>query len=536
MTTYYTATGAPAAATKGLSASIRAEFELIESAFAALSPAGGTAVSIPYIFSTTTTVADPGTGTLRLNQAAQNTATAVLADLSDANTTDVTDVLALFDESTSAVKGFLRIVKLGDATDWLLFSVSAMTSPSGYRDITVSNVASSAASPFADGDSILLEFSRTGDKGSSSDTVLYSARTANTVLGPADKGKFIDVTSGTFSQTFSAAATLGSGWWVYLRNSGTGKITLDPDASEQIDGLTTFVMYPGEARFVQCDGSALRSVVLKPFLYQPTATETWTKPPGYLAFDVYVQAPGGGGGSGRRGSAGSNRYGGGGGSGGSIAQAVLRAAVVAATETVTIGAPGTGGAAVTADDTNGNNGTAGGYSSFGSLLVALGGAFGSGGSSYGSAAGAAIAATGGNITKASTAGGGGSAVAGLAGSASATDWSATGGGGGGGIDTGDSIANGAAGGAQGPSANLLAGGAAGTTGAGQDGAVGNSVALRRAGTGGGGGASNKTAAAGAGGAGAAGGGGGGGGASLNSYNSGAGGAGGAGYFEIVGVA
>ena len=191
MTVYYTATGAPAAATKGLSASIRSEFELIEAAFAALSPAGGTAVSIPYTFSTATTVADPGTGTLRLNQATQNTATAVLADLSDANSIDVTNVLALFDDSTSTVKGFLRIVKLGDATDWLLFSVASMSSPSGYRNITVTNVASSAASPFADGDDILIEFARTGDKGETGDpapnatqTEMEAATSSTTVLTP----------------------------------------------------------------------------------------------------------------------------------------------------------------------------------------------------------------------------------------------------------------------------------------------------------------------------------------------------------------
>ena len=39
-----------------------------------------------------------------------------------------------------------------------------------------------------------------------------SARTSNTALVKGDLGTLIDITSGTFTQTFVAAATLGNGW------------------------------------------------------------------------------------------------------------------------------------------------------------------------------------------------------------------------------------------------------------------------------------------------------------------------------------
>jgi hypothetical protein len=70
---------------------------------------------------------------------------------------------------------------------------------------------------------------------STSPTIVRSARTSNTILGTADVSTLIDITSGTFTQTFTAAATLGSGWFCYIRNSGTGDITLDPNASETIE-------------------------------------------------------------------------------------------------------------------------------------------------------------------------------------------------------------------------------------------------------------------------------------------------------------
>lgn len=87
--------------------------------------------------------------------------------------------------------------------------------------------------------------------------ITRSARTSNTVLGVADKGAFIDITSGTFSQTFAAAATLGDGWSCHIRNSGTGTVTLDPDGAETIDGATTLTLGPGASVLLQCTGTAL---------------------------------------------------------------------------------------------------------------------------------------------------------------------------------------------------------------------------------------------------------------------------------------
>ena len=189
-----------------------------------------------------------------------------------------------------------------------------------------------------------------------------SARTSNTILGTADKGTLIDITSGTFSQTFDAAATLGDGWWCYLRNSGTGDITLDPDSTELIDGLSSYVMYPGEVRLVQCDVVALRTIVISSFYKVFAASGTFVKPPGYAAFGGLMWSAGGSGGKGASC---------GGGGGGACLPLHLLASALGGTETVTIGS---GGAAQASADTNGS---AGGNSTFASRTV-YGGSFGHG--------------------------------------------------------------------------------------------------------------------------------------------------------------
>lgn len=75
----------------------------------------------------------------------------------------------------------------------------------------------------------------------------------------ADRGKVLDCT-GTWTLSISSAATLGDGFSFAIRNSGTGAITIDPNLSETINGLTTFVIGGGEFVIVYCDGIGFSTV------------------------------------------------------------------------------------------------------------------------------------------------------------------------------------------------------------------------------------------------------------------------------------
>lgn len=123
-------------------------------------------LAITYVFSTTTADSDPGAGALRLDNATQNAATTIRADVLDSLGIDWTTVLNTFDASSSAVKGQIRLSKIADGTKWLTFNVTARATPAGYRNFTVANTGSSSANPFANGDPLLLAFTRSGDIGS----------------------------------------------------------------------------------------------------------------------------------------------------------------------------------------------------------------------------------------------------------------------------------------------------------------------------------------------------------------------------------
>ena len=166
--------------------------------------AAGTAVALQYSFSATTTDAEPGDGYLRLDNATQNAATTIRIDNVDGSTIDQSTLLGTFDDSTSTVKGHIKLVKLNDPSKWIIFTVSSIASPSGYKNITVAVVASSAASPFSNADSLLLLFTRTGDKGETGAGGSYDE-------AAADLGTIVKATAGTISEKYCKIATYASG-------------------------------------------------------------------------------------------------------------------------------------------------------------------------------------------------------------------------------------------------------------------------------------------------------------------------------------
>jgi hypothetical protein len=84
------------------------------------------------------------------------------------------------------------------------------------------------------------------------------SRSSNTILGLGDYGCTFIATS-TFTQTLTAAATLGDGWHCFYRNDGSGVITIDPNSTETIDGGLVLTLNPGEGCRIVCNGSAFKT-------------------------------------------------------------------------------------------------------------------------------------------------------------------------------------------------------------------------------------------------------------------------------------
>jgi len=132
---------------------------------AGVAGAAGATPAMRFTFSTTTTDADPGAGTVRFNSATLASVTLVFMDLLEAGGADVTAWLAALDDSTTLnTRGYLRFTSVSTPTKWVEFAITgANVDVSGYRKIAVGFVAGPGG--FTNGETVAVSFSRTGDMG-----------------------------------------------------------------------------------------------------------------------------------------------------------------------------------------------------------------------------------------------------------------------------------------------------------------------------------------------------------------------------------
>lgn len=123
-----------------------------------------------YTFSTTTSMADPGAGILRYNNATVASVTAIAIDDTTADTgnPDIAAWITGWDDSTSTIKGQIRLVEPGTPANYAVFNITGLTDNSGWVQLAVTHVDSNGT--FSNTDSIRISYHRTGDKGETGTT------------------------------------------------------------------------------------------------------------------------------------------------------------------------------------------------------------------------------------------------------------------------------------------------------------------------------------------------------------------------------
>jgi hypothetical protein len=125
--------------------------------------AAGGAYSIQYTYRSSSSFVGSSAGGILAIKAAS-----IQLDTKSLGGASVAALLSATGDSTSTLKGFIRLQKISDTSKWAVYSVTSYAQGGSglYGDIFGTLVNSSTGgNPFADGESVMLFFDRTGDKG-----------------------------------------------------------------------------------------------------------------------------------------------------------------------------------------------------------------------------------------------------------------------------------------------------------------------------------------------------------------------------------
>ena len=222
-------------------------------------------MAIPYTF------VGPGNFTPGVGRAAflglvgaQNTATQIALDHTSAGGSAVQSLISAMDDSTSVIKGYLRLARPSDPSKFLVFAVTGQAD-FGYYSILFGTVINSGgnSNPFAASDSVGASFTPTGDKGDSGETHLsVSDRRAsgtgggsvvaglqvralnttdvNTIVGASLAANTVTLPAGTYVVWGRAPILRGNGHQVQLWNT--------TDATLVVAGANAYASSAGDSQ------------------------------------------------------------------------------------------------------------------------------------------------------------------------------------------------------------------------------------------------------------------------------------------------
>lgn len=165
---------------------------------------------------------------------------------------------------------FIMLNRISSPTTYMWGTVSSYNSSTGALAVNI--VYFNGAGTFSDWQ--ISVSGAQGAQGAATRSYIRSKSSDYTVT-LNDLGCIIDCT-GTFILNLTAASTLGDGFYVLVRNTGSGTITIDPNSTETIDGASTSTLVMGNYAILQCNGSSWTTIAstLKGLSKLPVLSDT----------------------------------------------------------------------------------------------------------------------------------------------------------------------------------------------------------------------------------------------------------------------
>ena len=137
----------------------------------------GADAGMRYAFESSTTMAAPASGGLRLNNAAIASVTAMSINASNLDGIDVSDWVATWDDSTNTAKGYVEVRKEASGAALGLFALTSVTDNTTWLQLALTYVSGSGS--FSAADRLYVTPYRTGDKGTNGTVAISGTPSAN---------------------------------------------------------------------------------------------------------------------------------------------------------------------------------------------------------------------------------------------------------------------------------------------------------------------------------------------------------------------
>ena len=149
------------------------------------------------------------------------------------------------------------LITVPPSTCWVLYLAANTTAAGTWRNFQYGASTSSAvASALAGAGLMAISTTLNQNMPVFSINTTYSASTSDRA------NVLMWIGSGTGTLNLDAPGTVGSDWFINVRNSGGGALTIDPAGAVNIDGSATLTLNPGNSCTIFTDGSAYYTIGL----------------------------------------------------------------------------------------------------------------------------------------------------------------------------------------------------------------------------------------------------------------------------------
>lgn len=137
----------------------------------------GADAGMRYAFESSTSMAAPASGGLRLNNAALASVTAIAVNATNSDAVDVSDWIATWDDSTNTVKGYVEVRKEGSGAVLGLYQLTSVTDNSTWLQLALTYVSGSGS--LTASDAVYLIPYRVGNAGTNGSVAISGTPTVN---------------------------------------------------------------------------------------------------------------------------------------------------------------------------------------------------------------------------------------------------------------------------------------------------------------------------------------------------------------------